>query len=182
MKTKILTNNNRIDYNFCSVIQVIQHEDCIEFKLISDELDSEYKYILIAENHSFEKVNFNNKITIQISGEIEVFCEDWMEDENIPKSSLDESWMRWNDVLGIMEFNHERIVGSDAFDLPFDFIRFLDLEFASVEKIFFDKNFQDGKFVLILNAHYNDPHSQQTMGYYTGPFRFYCKDVKLSID
>lgn len=179
MKTINLNNNNRIDNTDCSVTQVVQIEDCIEFILTSDELDPEYKYILIAENDSFEKINFNNKITIQISGEIDVFCEDWMEDENIPKSSLDESWMRWNDVSGIMEWNHERTVGSDTFDLPVDFIHFLDLEFASVEKIFFDKNFQDGKFVLILNAHYNDPHSQQTMGYYTGPFRFYCNEVKL---
>jgi len=181
MNTIKLNNTDSIDSPYGDVTHVVQLDDCLEIVLESDEKNPEYKCIWITGKNSNAQISFKEKIKIQFFGNIEVVCDDWSEDVNIPKSSLDESWMRWNELSDMMEFNHERLIGNTVYDLPIDYLNHIDLNYGNIEKIYFDRKYGKGKFHFILNANFNDPEGE-TIGFYTGPFHFYCDNVNLIID
>lgn len=183
MDTIELDNKNSVELPYGDITHAVQFENIIEFTFEkNDGLDDEYRFISISGKNTYKKINFKDKVRIQISGDIEVFCEDWTPDENIDESNINGTSFRRSAIEGCVDFNWERTIGEEWCDLPSNYIEHLDLEFAMITKLCFDNNYKDGKFLLVLEAPYNDPQSEQTHGYYTGPFRFYCINVKLIID
>lgn len=178
-----LNNKNRIDLSYGDITNVVQFDDIIEFTFnYNSYQEDNNKCIRIFSENTNENINFKDQIRIQIFGEIEVFCEDWTPDEDIHECNIDGTSFRRSAIEGLVDFNWERTIGDEWCDLPTDYIQYLDLEFAKITKLCFEDNYKDGKFLLVLEATYNDPQSKQTNGYYTGPFRYYFKNVKLIIE
>ena len=150
---------------------------------INYTIDSDFpedNFIKIHSNSGKIKLYFKTEVCVELIDLVRVECDDWFQDENIPKQSVDGPEFRWNEFENIVEYNVLRTIGDG---LAVNYINHIDLEFAKISSISKTLLKEHPTFELVLKASYTElSEKNEVFDFHTGPFKFFCKKIIIMND
>lgn len=179
MNDKELNSGSQLNITYFSFLGEIENIDyrnkefIIKYKFNSDsEFIPDIHYKLNEKSISEEQ---KSKFKLVIKEIEEVFMDDWFEDQNIPKSYVDERSFRFNEASRLVEYNIVREIG-DA--LPSDFYKYLNLEYEIETLSIFNEKPNTINTKINTSFCITDDKGN-TLSFFTGPLYINSKHILL---
>jgi hypothetical protein len=180
MKHYELKPEDIVEFSEMKIISINEDSGNLQIVYCIDEIFPEYNYLSLIKDGETRRLVYKSKVIIDLLDVTDVLCEDWMRDENIPRTSINQPDLRWNENEEIVEFNYVRTIGEG---LVADYSQYIDLEFARILSISAKKINENQLFEMTLNASYTKfSNDKRVLDFHTGPFEFYSKKVVISTD